>query len=95
MSSDEVLEPSESESSEKREDEMDVVHDVAGKEENDTSGSPDPSEPAKASHHEDQHEEIIMPFYTTPKQRQRWGDNQMPPHTEWGDIFFDLFYVAA
>ncbi|KAL7564133.1 hypothetical protein ACA910_021108 [Epithemia clementina (nom. ined.)] len=36
-----------------------------------------------------------MPFYRPPRQRQRWSDNQLAPHTEWGDIFFDLFYVAA
>jgi hypothetical protein len=30
-----------------------------------------------------------------PKQRQRWGDTQILPHTNWGDLFFDLFYVGA
>jgi low temperature requirement protein LtrA len=25
----------------------------------------------------------------------RWTDHQSHPHTNWGDIFFDLFYVAA
>lgn len=34
-------------------------------------------------------------LYLPPKQRQRWGDHQVHPHTNWGDIFFDLFYVAA
>ena len=36
-----------------------------------------------------------MPLYARPKQRQHWGDIQEAPHKEWGDIFFDLFYVAG
>ncbi|CAB9525412.1 expressed unknown protein [Seminavis robusta] len=36
-----------------------------------------------------------MPLYTRPLQRQHWGDVQVTPHKEWGDIFFDLFYVAG
>ena len=34
-------------------------------------------------------------FWTPPKQRQRWGDPDCLPHINWGDLFFDLFYVAA
>jgi len=34
-------------------------------------------------------------FYARPAQRQRWGEDQVLPHVNWGDIFFDLFYVAA
>ena len=30
-----------------------------------------------------------------PLPRQRWGDKQILPHVNWGDIFFDLFFVAA
>lgn len=30
-----------------------------------------------------------------PMQRQKWGDREMLPHVNWGDLFFDLFYVAA
>jgi hypothetical protein len=30
-----------------------------------------------------------------PIQRQRWGDTQLKPHTDWGGLFFDLFFVAA
>lgn len=30
-----------------------------------------------------------------PVQRQRWGDHQQHPVVNWGDLFFDLFYVAA
>lgn len=34
-------------------------------------------------------------FWTPPKQRQRWGDADVLPHINWGDLFFDLFYVAG
>mmetsp|Transcript_25014 Transcript_25014/g.70210 ORF Transcript_25014/g.70210 Transcript_25014/m.70210 type:complete len:631 (-) Transcript_25014:114-2006(-) len=34
-------------------------------------------------------------FYSRPRQRQRWGDQQILPRLNWGDLFFDLFYVAA
>ena len=34
-------------------------------------------------------------FFSPPIQRQKWGDTQILPHTNWGDLFFDLFYVAA
>ena len=34
-------------------------------------------------------------FRKPPKQRQRWGDKQLVPHTNWGDMFFDLFYVVS
>jgi len=42
-------------------------------------------------------EELIpcVPFYLPPKQLQRWGDTQLLPHVNWGDLFFDLFYVGA
>lgn len=36
-----------------------------------------------------------VPAYAAPKQRQRWDDVQMLPHVNWGDLYFDLFYVAA
>ncbi|CAB9525885.1 expressed unknown protein [Seminavis robusta] len=36
-----------------------------------------------------------VPLYANPKQRQRWDDVQMLPHVNWGDLYFDLFYVAA
>jgi hypothetical protein len=36
-----------------------------------------------------------MPAFRRPMQRQHWGDVQETPHKEWGDIFFDLFYVAG
>lgn len=37
----------------------------------------------------------LMPFFTRPVQRQKWGDTQVKPIVNWGDLFFDLFYVAA
>lgn len=46
-------------------------------------------------HHHDDAVEGSVPLYAPPRQRQRWGDEQVAPHTNWGDIFFDLFYVAA
>ena len=36
-----------------------------------------------------------LAFFEPPYQRQRWGDTQILPHIDWGDLFFDLFYVAA
>ena len=45
--------------------------------------------------HSVRHLEDEVPFYSHPKQRQRWGDHQILPHVNWGDLFFDLFYVAA
>lgn len=48
------------------------------------------------SHHDGHHDDDgDFPFYSIPVQRQRWGDLQFKPHTNWGDTFFDLFYVAA
>mmetsp|Transcript_13831 Transcript_13831/g.30079 ORF Transcript_13831/g.30079 Transcript_13831/m.30079 type:complete len:1067 (+) Transcript_13831:294-3494(+) len=40
-------------------------------------------------------EDHIIPWYSPPVQRQRWGQDQILPHINWGDLFFDLFYVAA
>lgn len=34
-------------------------------------------------------------LYSPPRQRQKWGDTQVLPRVNWGDLFFDLFYVAA
>ena len=34
-------------------------------------------------------------FRKSPIQRQRWGDKQLMPHVNWGDLFFDLFYVVS
>mmetsp|Transcript_37558 Transcript_37558/g.76808 ORF Transcript_37558/g.76808 Transcript_37558/m.76808 type:complete len:705 (-) Transcript_37558:1077-3191(-) len=35
------------------------------------------------------------PWYLPPIQRQRWCEDQILPHVNWGDLFFDLFYVGA
>lgn len=34
-------------------------------------------------------------FRQPPIQRQKWGDTQVLPHVNWGDLFFDLFYVVS
>ena len=34
-------------------------------------------------------------WYSPPAQRIRWGGDQCLQHVDWGDLFFDLFYVAA
>lgn len=36
-----------------------------------------------------------VPLYARPRQRQRWDDHQVQPHVNWGDLFWDLFYVSA
>jgi len=46
------------------------------------------------SHHGHGHN-LRIPFYSRPAQRQMWDDDQVLPHVNWGDLFFDLFYVAA
>jgi hypothetical protein len=34
-------------------------------------------------------------LHSPPHQRQRWGETQCLPRVNWGDLFFDLFFVAA
>jgi len=34
-------------------------------------------------------------LYSPPRQRQKWGQEQILPRVNWGDLFFDLFYVAS
>ncbi|CAB9505398.1 expressed unknown protein [Seminavis robusta] len=46
--------------------------------------------PFDVSYHPSQ---IVL--YSRPQQRQRWGDTQVLPRVNWGDLFFDLYYVAA
>lgn len=46
-------------------------------------------------HHGSRHLGESIPLYSPPRQRQRWTDTQILPHVNWGDLFFDLFYVAA
>ena len=38
---------------------------------------------------------VKLRLFSPPRQRQKWGSDQILPHTNWGDLFFDLFYVAA
>jgi len=40
------------------------------------------------------HHTHIVPWYGPPIQRQRWREDSVLPHVNWGDLFFDLFYVA-
>ena len=40
------------------------------------------------------HASTLLPWYAAPVQRQRWGEDIILPHVNWGDLFFDLFYVA-
>lgn len=40
------------------------------------------------------HTDDMIPWYAPPLQRQRWGEDTQLPHVNWGDLFFDLFYVA-
>lgn len=37
----------------------------------------------------------ILPWYAPPIQRQRWNEDHVLPHVDWGDLFYDLFYVGA
>jgi len=34
-------------------------------------------------------------LFSPPRQRQKWGSDQILPHVNWGDLFFDLFFVAG
>jgi hypothetical protein len=34
-------------------------------------------------------------LYSPPHQRQKWGETQCLPRVNWGDLFFDLFFVGA
>jgi hypothetical protein len=38
---------------------------------------------------------VKIKMYSPPRQRQKWGSDYELPHINWGDIFFDLFYVAG
>ena len=44
---------------------------------------------------EDHGHGLRTPWYNPPIQRQRWCEDQSLPHINWGDLFFDLFYVGA
>jgi Bacterial low temperature requirement A protein (LtrA) len=34
-------------------------------------------------------------LFSRPRQRQKWGDTQVLPRVNYGDLFFDLFFVGA
>jgi hypothetical protein len=38
---------------------------------------------------------VKIRLFSPPRQRQKWGSDQILPHVNWGDLFFDLFYVAG
>lgn len=38
---------------------------------------------------------LLQHLYAPPRQRQKWGETQVLPRINWGDLFFDLHYVAA
>lgn len=40
-------------------------------------------------------ETLQAPFYSVPFQRQRWGDSQALPESNYGTLFFDLFFIGA
>ncbi|CAJ1964795.1 unnamed protein product [Cylindrotheca closterium] len=52
-------------------------------------------------HHDDHHGDHHgghggkVPHYAPPMQRVFYGKPQVLPHVNWGDLFFDLFFVAA
>ena len=53
-------------------------------------------EPDKANvTHQNHHQGGSTPFYRPPLQRHRWHEEICLPHINWGDLFFDLFYVGA
>lgn len=45
--------------------------------------------------HQNHHQGGSTPFYRPPLQRHRWHEEICLPHINWGDLFFDLFYVGA
>lgn len=77
-----------------REDDLDQLDD-------DASSEPftDTQAPHRSSVMEDLNEVSYHPstlqLYAPPRQRQEWGQHQILPRVNWGDLFFDLFYVAA
>lgn len=38
---------------------------------------------------------VKIRLFSPPRQRQKWGSDQVLPHVNWGDLFYDLFYVAG
>lgn len=61
---------------------------------NELEGVAEECEDDGVEYHHHEHS-LGIPWYCRPVQRQRWDDDQVLPHVDWGDLFFDLFYVAA
>ena len=40
-------------------------------------------------------ENLRAPWYSVPIQRQRWNDQQTLPDSNYGSLFFDLFFIGA
>ena len=38
---------------------------------------------------------LQAPWYSVPIQRQRWGDDQVIPESNFSNLFFDLFFIGA
>ena len=78
-----------------------LIDDESGKGQanEDTARDSEHSQSHRSDHHHHHHQFVSLsedvPLYSPPKQRQRWGEQQILPHVNWGDLFFDLFYVAA
>jgi hypothetical protein len=64
-----------------------------GKDESYSESSYQNATPVHEKHQRSQ--SFSIPWYCRPVQHQQWDDNQVLPHINWGDLFFDLFYVAA
>ena len=39
--------------------------------------------------------EANVRIFSPPRQRQKWGSDYSLPHVDWGNLFYDLFYVAG
>jgi len=44
---------------------------------------------------ESYHPGMKFRLFSPPCQRQQWGSDQILPHVNWENLFFDLFYVAG
>ena len=60
-----------------------------------TAETGDPMKEQELHHDQQPRKSALTPLVTRPIQRQRWEDTQIRPVVNWGDLFFDLFYVAA
>lgn len=63
--------------------------------ENDNSDSSSSNESSRKLGDISYHPTRMIVLYSPPVQRQYWDMEQVLPRVNWGDLFFDLFYVAA